>query len=174
MGRAKLDAYGWAHRKCRASADETSQDGMMSDRKPPGTRAAYRHFMQIPTRWMDNDAYGHVNNVAYLSFADTAVNRYLLDAGGLDYHRAAVIGLVAETFCRYHRAITYPETVEAGLRVGHLGRTSVRYEIGLFVAGEDTARADAHLVHVWVDRTANASATIPDDIRAALERIKVS
>jgi acyl-CoA thioester hydrolase len=145
----------------------------MSDRQPPGIRAEYRHFIQIPTRWMDNDAYGHVNNVAYLSFVDTAANRYLLDAGGLDYHNAPVIGLVAETFCRYHRAITYPETIEAGLRVGHLGRSSVRYEVGLFVVGDDTARADAHIVHVWVVRATNASAAIPDQVRAALERIKV-
>ena len=146
----------------------------MSERPPPGTRAAYRHFLPIATRWMDNDAYGHVNNVAYLSFADTAANRYLVDVGGLDYHGAPVIGLVAETHCRYHRAITYPETVEAGLRVGHLGRASVRYEIGLFVAGEDVARADAQIVHVWVTRATNASAAIPEAIRAALERIKVA
>ena len=143
----------------------------MSERKPPGTRAGYKHFLSIPTRWMDNDAYGHVNNVAYLSFADTAANRYLVDVGGLDYHQATVIGLVAETVCRYHRAITYPETVDAGLRVGHLGRASVRYEIGLFVSGEDTARAEAHIVHVWVDRATNASASIPEPIRAALAQI---
>ena len=146
----------------------------MSERKPPGTRADYRHFLAIPTRWMDNDAYGHVNNVAYLSFADTAANRFLVDVGGLDYHKAGVIGLVAETFCRYHRAITYPETVETGLRVGHLGRASVRYEIGLFVTGEDIARAEAHIVHVWVNRETNASAPIPAGIRAALEKIKVA
>lgn len=146
----------------------------MSERKPPGRRADYKHFVDIPTRWMDNDAYGHVNNVAYLSFVDTAANRYLLDVGGLDYHSSPVIGLVAETLCRFHRAITYPETVEAGMRVGHLGRSSARYEIGLFVAGEDTARADAHIVHVWVDRSTNASAAIPEPVRAALERIKVT
>ena len=145
----------------------------MSERKPPGTRAGYFRYLPIPTRWMDNDAYGHVNNVAYLSFADTAANRFLVDAGGLDYHDAKVIGLVAETFCRYHGAITYPEQVEAGLRVGHLGRASVRYEIGLFVNGEGVARAEAYIVHVWVDRVTNAAAPIPEPIRAALEKIKV-
>ena len=143
----------------------------MSERKPPGVRADYRHFLAIPTRWMDNDAFGHINNVEYLSFADTAANRFLL-AAGLDYHNAPVIGLVAETFCRYHRAITYPETVDAGLRVGHLGRASVRYEIGLFVGTEEAARAEAHIVHVWVERATNRSAPIPDPIRAALECIK--
>jgi acyl-CoA thioester hydrolase len=146
----------------------------MADRQPPGTRAQYRHFLSIPTRWMDNDAYGHVNNVAYLSYADTVANRYLVDFGGLDYHKATIIGLVAETHCRYHKAITYPETIEAGLRVGQLGRASVRYEIGLFVAGEDVARADAHIVHVWVDRASNISAPIPARIRTALEQIQVA
>lgn len=145
----------------------------MSERKPPAKRADYPHYLAIPTRWQDNDAYGHVNNVVYLSFADTVANRFLLDAG-LDYQNGPVIGLIAENGCRYHRAITYPEPVDAGLRVAHLGRSSVRYEVGLFVPGEDEARAEVFIIHVWVDRATNKSAPIPEGIRRALEGIRIA
>lgn len=135
------------------------------------TRARYPHFLTIPTRWMDNDIYGHVNNVVYYSYFDTVINAYLIDPGGLDIHGGAVVGVCAESACRYRAAFAFPEPVEAGLRVGHLGRSSVRYEIGLFKAGEEAAAADGHFVHVFVDREAMTPVSIPETIRAALERI---
>lgn len=137
------------------------------------TRARYKHVLLIPTRWMDNDIYGHVNNVVYYSYFDTVINRYLIDAGGLDPHNADVIGIAVETMCRFRRSFAFPEDIEAGLRVGHLGKSSVRYEVGLFGAGEDEARAHGHFVHVFVDRATNAPVPIPPPIRAALERLKV-
>ena len=116
---------------------------MSNQRRPPTTRADYLHFQTVPTRWMDNDLYGHVNNVTYYSYFDTVVNRYLIEPGGLDIQNGTVIGFAVETMCRFHRPFAYPEDVEAGLRVGKLGSSSVRYELGLFGAGEDIARADA-------------------------------
>lgn len=136
-----------------------------------GRRADYRHFLVIPTRWMDNDIYGHVNNVTYYSYFDTVINRYLIDFGGLDIQSAPVIGIAAETQCRFRRAFAYPEPVDAGLRVARLGNSSVRYEIGLFGAGEDEARAEGYFVHVFVDRAASKPVPIPVPIRAALARI---
>jgi acyl-CoA thioester hydrolase len=143
---------------------------MSNDRAPVGTRAEYPHFLPIPTRWMDNDLYGHVNNVVYYSYFDTVVNRYLIDPGGLDIHKGTVVGIVAETQCRFFKSFTYPELVDAGLRVGRLGNSSVRYEIGLF-GEEDTARAEGHFVHVFVDRASNKPVPIPPGIRAALQRL---
>lgn len=140
-------------------------------RKPPARRAEFKHFQLIPTRWMDNDVYGHVNNVVYYSYFDTLVNRYLIDPGGLDFHAGATIGIVVETGCRFHRSFSYPEDIEGGLRVAHLGNSSVRYEIGLFGLGEDEARADGHFVHVFVDRASRRPAPIPDRMRAALARL---
>jgi acyl-CoA thioester hydrolase len=144
---------------------------MSNDRAPVGTRAEYPHFLPIPTRWMDNDLYGHVNNVVYYSYFDTVVNRYLIDPGGLDIHKGTVVGIVAETQCRFFKSFTYPELVDAGLRVGRLGNSSVRYEIGLFGEGEDAARAEGHFVHVFVDRASNKPVPIPPGIRAALQRL---
>ncbi len=144
---------------------------MSNDKAPVGTRADYPHFLAIPTRWMDNDLYGHVNNVVYYSYFDTVVNRYLIDPGGLDIHRGLVVGIVAETQCRFFKSFTYPETVDAGLRVGRLGNSSVRYEIGLF-GEEDAARAEGHFVHVFVERASNKPTPIPASIRSALERIQ--
>jgi acyl-CoA thioester hydrolase len=136
------------------------------------TRAGYRHFLSIPTRWMDNDNYGHVNNVTYYSYFDTVVNAYLIRDGGLDIHAAKVVGYVVETQCRYRKPISFPETIDAGLRVGKLGSSSVRLEIAIFRQGEDDAAASGHFVHVWVDRATNKPATIPPQIRAALKRLK--
>jgi len=136
-------------------------------------RANYRHFLAIPTRWIDNDVYGHVNNVRYYEYFDTVVNRYYIDAGGLDIHAGQVIGLVVETLCRYHQPITYPEPVEAGLRVGRLGTSSVRHEIGLFRQGDATVAATGYFIHVFVDRETRRPAEIPPGIRAALERLAV-
>jgi acyl-CoA thioester hydrolase len=142
-----------------------------ADKRPPETRESYRWFLDIPTRWMDNDVYGHVNNVIYYSYFDTIINRYLIDKGGFDFHNAPVIGITPETFCRFHKSFAYPEVVEAGLRVGRLGASSVRYEVGLFGRGEALARADGHFVHVFVDRTTNAAVPIPEALRSALAAI---
>jgi acyl-CoA thioester hydrolase len=140
-----------------------------------GTRADYPHFLTIPTRWMDNDIYGHVNNVVYYSYFDTVINAYLIEAGGLDIHDATgVIGICAESACRYHAPFAFPEPVEAGLRVGRLGRRSVRYEIGLFKQDREPAAAEGHFVHVFVARPEMTPTAIPEGLRAALERIRVA
>ena len=137
-----------------------------------GTRGEYRHFLAIPTRWMDNDVYLHVNNVVYYSYFDTVINRYLIEEGGLDIQAGPVVGIAVETMCRFRKSFAFPEVVDAGLRVGHLGNTSVRYEIGLFGAGEDAARAEGHFVHVFVDRASSVPVPIPPRMREALARLK--
>ena len=142
-------------------------------RPPPSVRADYRWFHAITTRWMDNDAFGHVNNVVYYSWIDTAVNRYLLDRGLLDLAASPVVGIVAETGCRYVSQITYPDDVTVGIRVAKLGRSSVRYAVGIFRADQDTASAEAHFVHVYVDRASMRPVEIPDFIRAGLEGLAV-
>ena len=138
----------------------------------PGRRADYPHRLAIPTRWMDNDIYGHVNNVVYYSWFDTVICDYLIHAGGLDIHRGEIVGVCAESACRYRAAFAFPEPVEAGLRVGHLGRRSVRYEVGLFKQGAEEAGAEGHFVHVFVERATMAPVAIPEGIRAALARIQ--
>lgn len=146
----------------------------MSDKGDPAAipgRADYRHFLAIPTRWMDNDIYGHVNNVVYYSYFDTVVNEYLIAKGGLDIHRGGVIGLVVETMCRYFQPLAFPDVIEAGLRVGRLGRTSVRYEVAIFRRGEDAAVAAGHFVHVYVDRTTRRPVPLPESLREALTRL---
>ena len=115
-------------------------------------RSAYPVFRTITTRWMDNDAYGHVNNVVYYSWFDTAVNAYLIENGVLDIHHGASIGLVVETQCNYFAPLAFPQTIEAGIRVAHQGTSSVRYEVGLFAQGEPLTAARGHFVHVYVDR----------------------
>jgi acyl-CoA thioester hydrolase len=145
----------------------------VAEKKTPGRRSAYRHFLAMPTRRADNDSYGHMNNLVHYALFDTVINRYLVDAGRFDFLRSPIIGVVPETSCRYYRSFAYPETVDGGIRVAHLGRSSVRYEVGLFAMDEDTARAEGHFVHVWVDRETNSSVPIPEPIRFALERIKV-
>jgi acyl-CoA thioester hydrolase len=132
---------------------------------------SYPHTLAIPTRWMDNDVYGHVNNVQYYSYFDTVINEYLIRAGGLDIHDGEVIGLCAESHCTYHAAIAFPDTVRAGLRVGELGRSSVRYEIGLFAGEQDEPAATGWFVHVFVDRATRRPAEIPEGLRTALERL---
>ncbi len=140
----------------------------MADASP---RSVYRHFSPLGTRWMDNDVYGHVNNVVYYSYFDTAINRFLIDEGGLDIHGGATIGLCVESHCTYARPVAFPDALEAGLRVEHLGRSSVRYGIGIFVVGQERAAAEGWFVHVFVDRAARTSAPIPDGLRAALTRL---
>ena len=142
-------------------------------RQPPPSRADYRWFHAITTRWMDNDAYGHVNNVVYYSWIDTAVNRFLLDHGLLDIAASPVVGIVAETGCRYLAPITYPDLVTVGIRVARLGRSSVRYAVGIFREAEDSASADGHFVHVYVDRAEMRPVAIPPPVREALEGIAV-
>jgi acyl-CoA thioester hydrolase len=139
----------------------------------PERRDAYRHFQPIPTRWMDNDVYGHVNNVVYYSYFDTVVNQYLIERGALQIETSPVIGLVVETRCQYFAPVTFPDVVHAGLRVAKLGNSSVRYEIGLFRNDNDTAAAQGHFVHVYVDRASRRPAGVPADMRAALERILI-
>ena len=138
-------------------------------RAAPGRRGDYPYAREITTRWMDNDAYGHVNNVVYFSFFDTAVNAMLIDKGVLDIEKGAVIGFVVETGCQYFASLTYPETVTAAVRVAHLGRSSVRYEIALFGQGSDVAAAQGHFVHVYVDRATRRPVDIPAALRQALE-----
>jgi len=140
-------------------------------REPLRPRDAYRHFRSIPTRWGDNDVYGHVNNVVYYAWFDTAVNAYLVEAGALDIHAGGVIGLVVETSCRYARPLAFPEIVEAGVRVAKLGTSSVRYEIGLFGRDEAPAAAEGFFVHVYVDRASRRPVPLPAKLRAALEAI---
>lgn len=137
----------------------------------PLRRGAYRHFQTIPTRWMDNDSYGHVNNVTYYSYFDTIVNEHLIRAGGLDIAEGNVVGLVVETNCRYHKSLTFPEPIDAGLRVARLGNSSVVYEIGIFRKGDDEPAASGRFVHVWVDRATQRPTAIPPSIRSALESL---
>src|SRR3954465_1172127 len=149
-----------------------SYEGSMSiERKVRSRRGDYRVFRPIPTRWMDNDPYGHVNNVVYYSWFDTAVNTYLIEAGVLDIGGSPTVGVVIETGCTYFESVSYPETVEAGLAVTKLGRTSVTYGVGIFKRGGAFAAAQGHFVHVYVDRATQRPTDIPDDVRAKLEAL---
>lgn len=138
------------------------------------TRADYGVFYPITTRWSDNDIYGHVNNVTYYSYFDTVANRYLIEEGGLDISDGTIVGYVVNSGCEYHAPITYPESIEAGVRVDRLGNSSVQYGIAIFKAGEETACAHGHFVHVFVERAENRSVPIPANLRTALEKILVS
>ena len=140
----------------------------------PHRLADYPHRQPITTRWMDNDAYGHVNNVHFLSYFDTVVNTYLISRGALDIRKSPVIGLVVETQCQYLAPITYPETVTAGVRVAHVGRSSVRYEIALFAGDSPSAAAQGHFVHVYVDRETRRPADLPAALRDALEPLRTA
>lgn len=140
----------------------------------PNQRPAYRHFQRIPTRWMDNDVYGHVNNVVYYSYFDTVVNQYLIEQGALDIVKSEVFGLVVKTTCEYFAPITFPDLVNTGLRVTRLGNSSVRYEIGIFRNDEDRASAQGYFIHVYVDRATRRPTPLPAELRAALGRILVS
>ena len=146
----------------------------MSDRPSPEPRSAFRHFAVLTTRWMDNDIYGHINNVQYYSFFDTVVNGYLMAQGALDPENSAVIGLVVETKCSYFDSLSFPESVHAGLRVARLGASSVRYEIGLFRAESDAAAAQGHFIHVYVDRATRRPTALPDALKRALGPLTTS
>lgn len=145
-------------------------------RKPvaPLAREAYPHFLRIATRWMDNDIYGHVNNVVYYSYFDTVINDWLIREGGLDIHGGEIIGITPETTCQFRDSFSFPETVEAGLAVGRLGRSSVTYLIGLFKEGAAEAAATGSFVHVFVERRGMRPVeAMPAGIRACLERLRV-
>jgi acyl-CoA thioester hydrolase len=143
-----------------------------AQRPAPLLRADFPYSQSITTRWTDNDAYGHVNNIVYYSYFDTAVNTWLIAGGHLDIQGSPQIGVVAETSCHYFSPLTYPETVTAGLRVVHLGRSSVRYQIAIFAEGSDVAAAQGEFVHVYVDRVTRRPTAIPDGLRRALEGLQ--
>ena len=146
----------------------------MSERTPADRRTAYPYFARIPTRWMDNDAYAHVNNVVYYSFFDTAVNELLIRSGVLDVRRDPIVGFVVETQCRFLRPITFPDRVDAGVRVARIGTSSVRYEVGIFRDDEETAAAQGYFVHVYVDRAGNRPVpALPGALREVLRPLLV-
>jgi acyl-CoA thioester hydrolase len=140
-------------------------------REAPLTRADFPHFLDITTRWIDNDVYGHVNNVVYYSFFDTVVNRYLIDNKALDFRDGKVIGLVVETSCSYFKPVAYPDRITAALAVEHLGNSSVRYRLAVFSNDDNDAAAQGRFVHVYVDRATNKPVPLPDALRKVLERI---
>ena len=143
----------------------------MSQKRQPTPRSLYRHYTAITTRWHDNDVYGHVNNVVYYSYFDTAVNQHLIEQGVLDITGSSVIGLVIETQCTYFSSLTYPDKATVGLRVVHLGNSSVRYEIALYRNDEDLASAVGEFVHVYVDRATNRPVPIPANVREVLKAL---
>lgn len=147
----------------------------MSQSRPQAEgREAYARFVPVGTRWMDNDIYGHLNNVVYYSLFDTAVNQYLIEQGALDIHGGEVIGLVVETHCNFFASLAFPQRIAAGLRVAQQGRSSVRYEIGLFAEGEPLCAARGHFVHVYVDRdNRRPVAQLPPTYLQALEGLKL-
>ncbi len=134
-------------------------------------RADYRHFQPITTRWHDNDVYGHVNNVTYYGFFDTAVNTYLIERGALDIHEGEVVGFVVSSACDYFASVAFPECIEVGLRVGKLGNSSVQYELAVFKVGEAEACAAGRFVHVFVERASNRPVDIPPALREALQAL---
>lgn len=134
-------------------------------------RSAYKVFQTIGTRWMDNDAYGHVNNVVYYSWFDTVVNAYLIQQGVLDIHQGQTIGLVVETQCNYFSPLAFPQVVHAGIRVARLGKSSVRYEVGLFAEEATLTAAKGHFVHVYVDRHTRRPTALPENFKHVLEML---
>lgn len=143
----------------------------MTSRPTPPRRAAFRHFTEFATRWNDNDAYRHVNNVAYYAFFDSAVNRHLIEQGVLDIEASPVVGWVVETQCQFFAPITFPDRVSVGLAVVHLGQSSVRYRIAVFRNDEDVAAAEGSFVHVYVERASGRPVKIPDPVRAVLTQL---
>jgi acyl-CoA thioester hydrolase len=137
----------------------------------PLSLSDFTHVSDITTRWMDNDVYGHINNVVYYSFFDTVVNGYLVAEGALDIAASDVIGLVVETQCNYFSSIAFPDRVRAGLRVAHLGNSSVRYEVGIFRNDETLAAAQGHFVHVYVDRKSNKPVKLPETLKSVLAKL---
>lgn len=146
---------------------------MSDNRTPPPRRTDFPVVQHMQTRWGDNDAYGHVNNVVYYAFFDSAVNRHLIERGVLDVGKSPVVGLVVENQCRYFSSVAFPDTIAVGLRVSHLGNSSVRYDIAIFRNGDDLASALGQFVHVYVERSTNRPTPIPPDVRAVLTELTV-
>jgi acyl-CoA thioester hydrolase len=145
----------------------------MQDETPAAnTRENYPYVQRISTRWKDNDVYGHVNNIDYYGFFDTVINTWLIREGGLDIHGGDTIGFCAESHCQYLKALAFPDGVDAGLRVAHLGKSSVRYEIALFREGDVEPAAEGWFVHVFVARDTRRPQALPDNIRACLLRLQ--
>lgn len=144
----------------------------MTTRPTPEGRDAYRHFIRLTTRWLDNDVYGHINNAVYYGLFDSAVNSHLIESGALDIHHGAVIGLVVESHCNYFAPLAFPHPVDAGLRVGHVGKSSVRYEIGLFEGDAPMAAACGHFTHVYVDRETRRPVALPDALSKVVSALK--
>ena len=143
------------------------------EKPSPLSVSDFAHFSDITTRWIDNDVYGHINNVVYYEFFDTAVNGYLIAQGALDIAHGTTIGLVVETKCNYFKPVAFPDKLRAGLRVTNLGTSSVRYEVGIFRNGDDTAAAQGHFVHVYVDRATTRPGPLPEPLRRALEPLRM-
>ena len=142
-------------------------------RTPPGTRAHYRHFHALTTRWMDNDAFRHVNNVNYFSFFDTAVTYFEMTHAGIDLLDGPLRCVVAEVQCRYHSSVAFPDRLTVGLRVARIGGSSIRYEIAVFREDEDIAAAEGVFIHVLVDAATQRPQPIPDAMRERLQQIAV-
>jgi acyl-CoA thioester hydrolase len=161
--------------ECAAMNDNNraaSNEAAALDRPQPLPRAAYRRFVPLATRWLDNDAYGHINNVVYYALFDTAVNGILIAAGALDVASGAVIGYVVETHCNYFAPLAFPQALEAGIRVGRVGGSSVRYEIGIFAAGAAETAAHGRFVHVYVDRRTRRPVPLPDRLLAFVKALQ--
>lgn len=146
----------------------------MTARPKPDKRGAYNYFQMMTTRWMDNDSYRHMNNTTYYSFFDTIVNQYLIENGALDVEKGPVIGLVAETTCSYFRSIGFPSKINVGLRIGHLGSSSIRYEIALFKDEEVEASAQGHFVHVYVNRDSGRPIAIPEKLKSVVGPLRAA
>jgi acyl-CoA thioester hydrolase len=152
--------------------DSPAPAGAASTRPAPAPRSHYRRFVPLGTRWMDNDAYGHLNNVVYLSLFDSAVNSALIAAGVLDIEQSEVIGLVVETHCNFFASLAFPEPVEAGLAVARVGSSSLRYDVGIFAVGADETAARGHFVHVYVDRRSRRPVPLPDRLLAFAKELQ--
>lgn len=155
-----------------------STDNQLQPRPQPEQRGAYAMFRRISTRWADNDAYGHVNNVVYYAWFDSAVNAHLIEQGALDIHQGATIGLVVETHCNYFSPVVFPQPVEIGIRVASMGDSSVRYELGVFIANTadpaglfDVCAAKGHFIHVYVDQQTRRPVPLPLHLKSVLEKL---
>jgi acyl-CoA thioester hydrolase len=152
--------------------DPASNEAAAGERPQPLPRAAYRRFVPLTTRWIDNDVYGHLNNVVVYSLFDTVVNSVLIAAGALDLRDGAVIGFVVETGCNYFAPLAFPEPLEAGLRVAHIGTSSARYEIGIFAIGAEETAARGHFIHVYVDRSTRRPVALTEPLQAILKELE--
>jgi acyl-CoA thioester hydrolase len=160
--------------ECAAMNDNNraaSNEAAALDRPQPLPRSAYRRFVPLTTRWLDNDAYGHLNNVVYYALFDTAVNGVLIAAGAIDVAASEVIGYVVETHCNYFAPLAFPQALEAGIRVGRVGGSSVRYEIGIFAAGAAETAARGHFIHVYVDRATERPVALPDRLMQVVKEL---